>query len=98
MQTDKKLKGVRFISLREVDGGIGMKRELQLIHDIFKIEVTEVQLGERIEDVLDWNSFMIMQLMAEVWNRYQYDITVEEIGEIETLQDLAELLHNCRKS
>ena len=75
-----------------------MEQELEWIQDIFKIEVTDGQLSEKIEDVLDWNSFMIMQLMAEVWNRYQHDITVEEIGEIETLRDLAELLYNCRKS
>lgn len=74
-----------------------MEQELQLIQDIFKIEVTGEQLSEKIENVLDWNSFMIMQLMAEVWKRYQYDITVEEIGEIETLRDLAELLHSCQR-
>ena len=69
-----------------------MKQELQLLQEIFRIEVTELQMNEKIENVLDWNSFMIMQLMAEVSNRYQYDISVMEIAEIESLGDLAELI------
>lgn len=75
-----------------IDGGIVMERELQLIQDVFKTEVQEIQIDEKIDAILDWNSFMIMQLMAEISSRYQYDISVMEIAEIERLRDLVELI------
>ncbi len=73
-----------------------MQQELDIIDAVFQVKVREEDLGKMVEEILEWNSFMIMQLMTEVFNRYQKNINVMQIAGIETVRDLIELLQNCR--
>jgi acyl carrier protein len=74
-----------------------METELALIGELFKCTVTAQQLEEQVEDLLDWDSFELLNLMTEVQERYGYTLTIDEIAEIETLSDLVQLLQRIGK-
>lgn len=69
-----------------------MKAAEELINEIFEVEIQEDQISKKIEDVVEWNSFMIMNFMVEMSERYQAEISVEDISGIETMRDLLQLV------
>ncbi len=73
-----------------------MTEELEQINEIFQSHLTNVDLGCKVEDVLEWNSFQIMEFMAEMDTRYSVDVTIERIAGIDTVGDLICLVRQCR--
>ncbi len=71
-----------------------MRKALEIVNEIFDCNVTERDLGRFVEDVIEWDSFLIMNFMSKMSERYQAAITVEQISEIQILEDLVELIEN----
>ncbi len=67
-----------------------------VISEIFQTNINGHDLEEKISDVLNWNSFEILNFMTEMSERYQVDITIEEITRITRLQDLVILVQACQ--
>lgn len=74
-----------------------MKAAKALINEIFEVEINEDEIEKRIENVLEWNSFMIMNFMAEMSERYHAEISVDDISGVETIDDLLDLIIERRK-
>ncbi len=73
-----------------------MTEELEQINEIFQLHLTDADLGRKVKDVLEWNSFQIMEFMSEMDIRYSVDVTIEQIAEIDTVEDLVCLVRQCR--
>lgn len=67
-------------------------KELDILSEIFESEITEDQLDEEIEEALCWDSYMIMNFMSEMNDRYGVFITIEELADIGTIRELADLV------
>ena len=69
-----------------------MSNSIKIIEEICEITVSDYEPEEKLQDVLQWDSFAILNFMAEVENQYHYRLTIEDMAEIETLDDLIQLL------
>ncbi len=72
-----------------------MLEEIEQINEVFQSHLAEDDLGCKVEDVLEWNSFQIMEFMAEMDARYSADVTIEQLAEIDTVADLVCLVQQC---
>lgn len=74
-----------------------MSDSVKIIEEICEITVSDYKPQEKLQDVLQWDSFAILNFMAEVENQYHYHLTVEDMSEIETIEELIQLLDEKRQ-
>lgn len=67
-----------------------------VINEIFQINIKAHNMEENVSDVLNWNSFEILNFMTEIFERYRKEITIEQITQITTLEDLVMLVQMCQ--
>lgn len=72
-----------------------MKDAEKVFEEIFDIEINETNVLQPIEQLLDWDSFTIMEFLAEMSDRYCVDIDIMQISMIETGVDLVHLIQQC---
>lgn len=65
-----------------------MDEKVELLNEIFEAELTMDDLEQNVEDVLLWDSFHIMDFMAEMAEHFQKRITLEQISEIKRIREL----------
>ncbi len=73
-----------------------MMEAVTVINEIFQINIEAHNMEENVSDVLNWNSFEILNFMTEIFERYRKEITIEQITQITTLEDLVMLVQMCQ--
>ena len=74
-----------------------MVDSVKIIEEICEVDISDYKPQDRLEDILQWDSFAILNFMAEVENQYDYQLTIEDMVEIETLEELIQLLDKKRQ-
>lgn len=68
------------------------KKVLQLINDVFSMEMTDIPEAAYIEETLIWDSYMIMSLLVEIETRYQRKTDLNKLFSVKTMGELAQLI------
>lgn len=68
------------------------KKVLQLINDVFGMEMTDIPEDAYIEETLIWDSYMIMSLLVEIETRYQRKTDLNKLFSVKTMGELAKLI------
>ena len=63
-----------------------------LIQKVFEIDKDQLRSEAIIEDVLNWDSYMIMNLLVEIENEYHVKIDLNALFEIRTVGELISLI------
>ncbi len=71
-----------------------MEKKIKILNDVFELELTENDLNKEIEKVLPWDSFHIMEFLAEIEERYNKRITIEQISRVKKICDLLNLIES----
>lgn len=74
-----------------------MDEAIKVFEEIFQLQLKEDELEKEIGEVLDWDSFTIMEFMSEISERYNKTIDIVQLSAIDTIQDVLELIFNCMK-
>ena len=74
-----------------------MNKAINVLNEIFQIQLKEDDLEKRVEKVLDWDSFSIMEFMSEISERYEVTIDVIQISSVVTILDLLNLINECMR-
>lgn len=74
-----------------------MERLIKVFNEIFETSLSEGELDRDIETVVDWDSFIIMNFMSEMADRYNADIDIALISSVETVDDVLELIKGFEK-
>lgn len=73
-----------------------MEKAMEVFSEIFEISLKPEDLQKRVENLLDWDSFTIMNFMSEIYDRYGVNIDIVQISKIDTFRDLIELIKECQ--
>lgn len=68
------------------------KKVLQLINDVFGMEMRDILEDAYIEETLIWDSYMIMSLLVEIETRYQRKTDLNKLFSVKTMGELAQLI------
>ena len=74
-----------------------MSESVKIVEEICEITVSDYKPQEKLQDVLRWDSFAILNFMAQAENQYHYHLTVEDMVEVETIEELIRLLDEKRQ-
>lgn len=72
-----------------------MDNAKKVFEEIFDVKLQKEDFNKSIKQVLDWDSFVIMNFMTEMEDRYGIVIDIIQISMIETGVDLLELIKQC---
>lgn len=70
---------------------------MEVFSEIFDISLKHEDLGKQVENLLDWDSFTIMNFMAEMSEKFDVTIDIIQISAIDTVKDVIELIYKCIK-
>lgn len=65
-----------------------MGEKIKLLSEIFETELTMDDLEQDVEEALLWDSFHIMDFLAETEKHFRKRITLEQISEIKKVCEL----------
>ncbi len=69
------------------------EREQKLVEVVKRVlDVEEISLDTRKEDVEEWDSLKHLNLVLEIEEEFGVSIPLEKIGEIETVRDFLKFL------
>lgn len=74
-----------------------MEKAMEVFSEIFDISLKHEDLGKQVENLLDWDSFTIMNFMAEMSEKFDVTIDIIQISAIDTVKDVIELIYKCIK-
>lgn len=63
-----------------------------LIQEVFEIDKDQLKGENIIEDVLNWDSYMIMNLLVEVESRFNVKIDLNSLFAVRTIGELVQLI------
>lgn len=63
-----------------------------LIQEVFEIDKDQLKGENIIEDVLNWDSNMIMNLLVEVESRFNVKIDLNSLFAVRTIGELVQLI------
>lgn len=63
-----------------------------LIQEVFEIDNDQLKGENIIEDVLNWDSYMIMNLLVEVESRFNVKIDLNSLFAVRTIGELVRLI------
>ena len=69
-----------------------MKEIIDFLSDIFESDLTVEDIEKEVQDVLQWDSFHIMNFLMEMEEQFQIKISIEEISEIYCVRDLLRMV------
>jgi len=72
-----------------------MEKAMKVFDEIFEVPLKIEDLEKQVEEVLDWDSFTIMEFMVQISEKYDITIDIAQISAIVTVKDLIDLIHNC---
>ena len=71
----------------------GMDQEiLLLLSKVFEKEITEKDMIRLINEVVQWDSFIIMSLLTEVMTNYEKKIDLDNLFSVNTIGELVDLI------
>lgn len=68
-----------------------MEKKIGFLNKIFEIELQISDIDKEVADVLKWDSFHIMCFMVETEKQFHKKITIQQISEICSVNDLLQL-------
>lgn len=68
------------------------QKVLQLINDVFGTKLADVSEEAYIEEILIWDSYMIMSLLVEIEMRYQRKTDLNRLFSVKTIGELVQLI------
>lgn len=69
-----------------------MTEALQILNDIFESELTMNDIEKEVQEILPWDSFHIMNFIVEIEEKFQKEITIDKISNINYVKDLLNLI------
>ena len=69
-----------------------MRERMDALNEIFDVELSLDDLDKETGEILEWDSFHIMNFMMETEERFHKKITIEQIAEVKFVRDLIELM------
>ena len=69
-----------------------MKEIIDFLSGIFESDLTVEDIEKEVQDVLQWDSFHIMNFLMEMEEQFQIKISIEEISEIYCVRDLLRMV------
>lgn len=72
-----------------------MEKAMEAFSEIFEISLKPEDLEKQVEELLDWDSFTIMEFMVKISEKYDVTIDIVQISAIDTVKDVIELIYKC---
>lgn len=69
--------------------------ELEIINQIFEVHLDMGDMEKGIKDAIEWDSFNIMNFMAEISDRYGITLDIVQISSIQYVKDMVALVKTC---
>lgn len=71
-----------------------MPETIQLLNDIFESELTINDMEKEVKEVLEWDSFHLMNFLVEIEERFGKRVSIEDISMICSVCDLVNIVEN----
>lgn len=69
-----------------------MEKAIQIFNEIFEVNLNEEDLKKDVEDVLDWDSFIIMKFISDMAMKYNVTIDIQQLSFLQSVQDVLDLI------
>ena len=70
-----------------------MKKEISdLLEKVFDIDIEDTDRDKLVEEIFDWDSYMIMNLLVEIQNQFHRKPDLAGFFNVKTVEDLIELI------
>lgn len=72
-----------------------METAMKAFSDIFEVSITPDDFEKQVDNLIDWDSFTIMNFMAEMSEKFGVTINIAQISAIDKVKDVVDLIYNC---
>lgn len=71
---------------------MGMDEKMELLNEIFEINLGPDDLDRELVTALEWDSFHIMSFLVMSEEQFDKKISIEQLAEVRYIRDLLQLL------